>query len=486
MPRISNTTQYPIINPSGSDYVVLTDVNDNNTTKTATLNSIAGVTGGIQTFSVTLVPSQIHNLWSDPIELLTCAVGEFIVLRYAIMSLDYNSNPYDWTGQTYLANGPLVSIADSEQLRWMNTSTNNIDHDLVEQAITGDLDAVFPIASGGNSLYLLVTNENPSGGDSPVTFTIGYNIITFPILPVPTNGFTFSVNTNNTTVDSSISTQYQLPLIDAGAISMDVDWGDGTTDTITSYNQAETLHTYASSGTYTVVITNEVRGWAQYQSPAALYNDNLKIINISKWGEFNVTGIGSVFYNCQNMTGTATDAPTLSTQSLQAMFSNCYLWNQPMNSWDVSGVVSIGSMLTQCSSFNQPLNSWDTSSVTGMGGVFNSAVVFDQDISSWDTSMVQSMYGMFREATAFNQDISSWDINNLDPATGGDEFCTNSGLSTANYDLLLVAWEANTPVVANLIIDFPPTQYSLGSAAETARTNLINTYNWTITDGGGI
>ena len=178
MPRISNTTQYPIINPSGSDYVVLTDVNDNNTTKTATLNSIAGVTGGIQTFSVTLVPSQIHNLWSDPIELLTCAVGEFIVLRYAIMSLDYNSTPYDWTGQTFLTNGPVVSIADSEQLRWMNTSTNYIDRDLVEQAIRGSLDSVFPIPSGGNSLYLLVTNQNPSGGDSPITFSIGYNIVT--------------------------------------------------------------------------------------------------------------------------------------------------------------------------------------------------------------------------------------------------------------------------------------------------------------------
>ena len=99
------------------------------------------------------------------------------------------------------------------------------------------------------------------------------------------------------------------------------------------------------------------------------------------------------------------------------------------------------------------------------------------------------MNSMFSGATAFNEDIGSWDINNLTPSTGGVDFCINSGLSTTNYDLLLVAWNSNTPVVLNLIIDFGSTQYSSGSAA--ARANLTKTiglggYGWTINDGGPI
>ena len=38
------------------------------------------------------------------------------------------------------------------------------------------------------------------------------------------------------------------PLSSAGSYNFKVYWGDGTSDIITTYNQAETLHQYASTG----------------------------------------------------------------------------------------------------------------------------------------------------------------------------------------------------------------------------------------------
>jgi hypothetical protein len=54
-------------------------------------------------------------------------------------------------------------------------------------------------------------------------------------------------------------------------------------------------------------------------------------------------------------------------------------------------------------------------------------------------------------------------------------------LSTTNYDALLNGWAAIT-VQNNVSFSGGHSIYS--TTAETARSSLINTYGWTITDGG--
>jgi len=51
--------------------------------------------------------------------------------------------------------------------------------------------------------------------------------------------------------------------------------GDGASDDITTYNQAEVTHTYATSGTYNVSIYGTINGFR-----FANGGDKLKIINI--------------------------------------------------------------------------------------------------------------------------------------------------------------------------------------------------------------
>ena len=112
--------------------------------------------------------------------------------------------------------------------------------------------------------------------------------------------------------------------------------------------------------------------------------------------------------------------------------------------------------------------------------MFFGATIFNQSIGTWAMSSATNISGMFGAATAFNQDISGWDVRNV---TIADNFFNLSGLSTENYDLVLVLWDSNTPVASSLAIDFGTSQYSSGTP-ETARTNLISTHGWTITDGG--
>ena len=59
-------------------------------------------------------------------------------------------------------------------------------------------------------------------------------------------------------------------------------------------------------------------------------------------------------------------------------------------------------------------------------------------------------------------------------------------MTTANYDALLVSWEGQAPNSGLGNVSFGESEFTLGSAAETARDSLETTYTWTITDGGGI
>ncbi len=286
--------------------------------------------------------------------------------------------------------------------------------------------------------------------------------------------FEFTVNTANA---GTLNTQFQLPLLSNGVISIDVDWGDGSSDTITAYNQAETLHTYSSSGVYTIKIANEVRGWS-----FNFGGDRLKIIDVSNCGEFNIT-TDSTFYGCSNMAWTATDAPTISLTNFYRVFKLCSSFNGTIDNWDMGSVTSISQMFDSCTIFNQPLNSWDTSSMTDFSYAFTDCGAFNQPLSNWNTGLVASMFRMFRNSSAFDQDISSWDVSSL---TTADKFKDGTvGFSTTNYDKILIYWEPqalNPGVTAH----FGTSKYTGGGVAATAHASLTDaaTNNWTIIDGG--
>jgi surface protein len=356
------------------------------------------------------------------------------------------------------------------------------------------------------------------------------NIISVTTLEFP---FEFTINTANTSAGSTASDQFKLPLVDDGnVLNAVVDWGDGSSDTITVFNQAETTHTYASSGTYTVSITGDLSGWR-----FANGGDRLKMLNVVTWGVLNIS-TDQGFNGCTNLTCSATDAPTISSTSLtsyfrsctnfngnignwdvsnvtnmSSMFSNSAAFNQDIGAWDTSNVLIMNSMFDFNTSFNQDIGSWDTSAVTNMQTMFRDAISFNQNIGSWDVSAVTNMTSMFNaaiafnnggssninnwdtsavtnmqymfvQATAFNQDIGSWDVSNVLNFTGFMSAKTAANYLAANLDSIYNNWSLLT-LNPNLTISFGSIKYNASSqAAKDILTSAPN--NWTITDGGQV
>ena len=219
--------------------------------------------------------------------------------------------------------------------------------------------------------------------------------------------FIFTIDTRNISTGSTLSNQFKLPLHSSSTVNATVYWGDGTSDVINVYNQAETTHTYSTEGEYIITISGVINGW-QFNNTG----DRLKILDIMNWGTFTIN-INSGFYACTNLTCSATDAPTIITSTLLNYFRLCRNFNGAIGNWDVSGVTSIGSMFNNATVFNQPLNNWDVSNVISFSSVFSFAVNFNQDISNWNTGNGTSMSAMFYGAYNFNQPLDSWDVSSV-------------------------------------------------------------------------
>jgi surface protein len=297
--------------------------------------------------------------------------------------------------------------------------------------------------------------------------------------------FEFSIKTDNAGV--STSTQFRMPLTTSTGLNFKVNWGDNSpTETITNHTLA--IHTYASAGTYTISVTGFILGWRFNNG-----GDRLKMLNISKWGSLNIS-VNNGFLGCVNLTCTATDAPIITTTTLANYFAVCQNFNGAIGNWDLSNVTTTQSMLEGAFLFNQPIGNWILSNVTTMQGMLLNCRKFNQDISNWDTSNVTNMFRMFDDADDFDGDISNWDISKV--GNFGLFMINGAGLSTLNYDLLLVGWEATLqslypsgagyPFQFTISINFGSSKYTLGSAAATARQSLIDNFTWAITDSGGI
>jgi len=312
------------------------------------------------------------------------------------------------------------------------------------------------------------------------------------------NQFVFTIDTENTSSGSSLNTQFMMPLVSSGSYNATVNWGDGSSDTITSYNQQEVTHTYTSAGQYEVSIEGTLQGW-QFNNAG----DKLKMLDVKQWGVLDLS-TNAAFYGCTNLDASATDAPTVSSSSFSNMFRGCTNFNGAIGNWDISTVTNTNRCFLDCSTFNKSLDNWNVSSITDMTYLFANCTSYDQDLNSWDTSNCENMFGLFFEATQFNGDIYSWDTSNVENmsymfknsdlfdqslsawnignVTNFTNFMQNaSGLSTSNYDATLIAWALQT-VNSGLSINFGGSQFT--ESAYASRFSLIEDDGWTIVDGG--
>jgi surface protein len=229
--------------------------------------------------------------------------------------------------------------------------------------------------------------------------------------------------------------------------------------------------------------------------------------NWSAWDMSGVTNYQTCFAENDAFNGSLDNWVHSSVTTLTKMFNNATQFSGDLDTWDVSGVTAWTEFARGATSFNGDVSNWtpsgamtnaflgcssfegngcstwDVSGVTSMLALFSQCVNFSADISGWDTSSVTVMTSMLRNCGLFDRDISGWDINQV---TAFTNFMTDAtGLSTSNYDALLVAWEAQAPQTG-INVNFGGSTFTSGSAAATAKASLQTTYSWIITDGGAV
>ena len=272
------------------------------------------------------------------------------------------------------------------------------------------------------------------------------------------------VTTWNTTLTSSGSTalnQIKLPLVSTGLYYFFVEWGDGTSAIINSYNQTETTHTYVSPGVYIVKIVGTCQGWTFSNA-----GDRLKLLDVIQWGTLRPGNNDSIFRGCFNLkldkvadvldtTGMTTfyylfqgclslvrvnrinEWNTSNIINMGQVFDSCIAFNDNIGNWNMSNVTSLDRMFAHAGEFNNggspDINNWDTANVTYMrfmlgtdGTVPGGTIMkFNQPIGNWNTSKVTNMSSLFSRNNVFNQDISTkvvtrngitytaWDTSNV-------------------------------------------------------------------------
>jgi len=244
------------------------------------------------------------------------------------------------------------------------------------------------------------------------------------------------------------------------------------------FNQ-ETI-TLPSSGIYDLeVIPKSSNGFNRIAFDNG--GDKLKITDIKQWGDVVWSSFSIAFYGCENMLTTATDVPNLSNvNSMFGMFSSATSANPDVSNWDVSSVANMRSMFQSASSANPDTINWDVSSVTNMNRMFRNASSANPDTSNWDVSNVTDMNRMFYEASSANPDVSNWDVSSV---TNMNAMFEDSNLSVENLTLIYENW-SQLNLQQNVAFSAGTTKYN--SSGQAGRDILVNTYNWTITDGGQV
>jgi hypothetical protein len=102
------------------------------------------------------------------------------------------------------------------------------------------------------------------------------------------------------------------------------------------------------------------------------------------------------------------------------------------------------------------------------------------NVSNWDVSSVERMGNMFKDATNANPDCRNWNVINLNDA--GDMF-DSSALSVENLTACYENW-SQLNLRQNVSFSAGTTKYN--ASGQEGRDILVNTYNWTITDGSQV
>lgn len=170
MAKINNTTAYPNVIPTSNDFVILTDVTDNDATKTAKVTDFQAFFG-TKTISKTLSSAEILSCFTNPVTVIPATTGFFTVPISILFRLNFVSTPYSTSGQYFLSTGAAAAnqIAQFNGLPSAATSAK-----LFGRTDNIGINPAIPI---NNEILFIGESANPTNGDGTLTIDIMYRLI---------------------------------------------------------------------------------------------------------------------------------------------------------------------------------------------------------------------------------------------------------------------------------------------------------------------
>jgi surface protein len=210
--------------------------------------------------------------------------------------------------------------------------------------------------------------------------------------------------------------------------------------------------------------------------------------NLSSWDTSNVTIMGYMFENAFQFNNGGSSGInnwiTGKVTSFDSMFRRSG-FNQPIGNWDITSATTLRSMFRE-SPFNQDLSNWDPLNVTQFPDVFLGCACAT-DCSSWNVSKGQNFWRMFASSSSLDFSLGSWDISSAAAGSGtGMDVFVYAGqvkFSTSSYSSGLLYWQTLS-LNSNVRMTMGAAKYS--AEAQSARQFIIDTYGWTIVDGGQV
>ena len=247
------------------------------------------------------------------------------------------------------------------------------------------------------------------------------------------------------------SLSLKLPLSSEGTYNFTVDWGDGTQSTITSWDDSEARHVYASAGTYTVQISGTLTHWAgsNYEVTAfipLITTDATKLIRVDSLGDLGFESLENAFARTTNLTSFV-GGNTSNVTDMSGLFMGSGVTSVDVSTFDTSNVTDMHWMFGNASNIQTlDLSNFNTTNVTDMSYMFhNTSSLVSLDLTMFDTSNVTTMNGMFShedewgmfdgsEMSLISLDISNWDTSNVTDMMHMFAGFNISSLNVSNFD----------------------------------------------------
>lgn len=170
MARISNTSIYPNINPVLSDYFVLTDANDDLSTKTCTLEALQQLYNvDVTSKSVTVSSTYLNVLATQDFELLPAPGSAYVYdIQRIVVFMDPGSITYDYAADLPTIDMGTIALGD------ITIATMNSSVDYVAQVYTGGGAQQVPI---NTAVVLSKAGSNPTQGNGTLYVNITYRTL---------------------------------------------------------------------------------------------------------------------------------------------------------------------------------------------------------------------------------------------------------------------------------------------------------------------